>query len=142
MTSLLHMLDTDIASYIIKGRLPKGEQMLARLSPNETCISAVSRAELLYGLKRLPFDHALHATVRRFLSVIRTLPWDGVAADRYADIRDRLTRAGTRIGDFDTLIAAHAIAAGATLVTNNTRHFARIGAPLVLANWLEGAPPS
>jgi tRNA(fMet)-specific endonuclease VapC len=135
------MLDTDIASYLIKGRLPRGEEILARLSPNDTCISAVSRAELLYGLKRLPSEHSLQTAVRRFLSVIQTLPWDHVAADCYADIQDRLTRAGTRIGDFDTLIAAHAIAAGATLVTNNTRHFAQVGAPLVLANWLErGAP--
>ncbi len=83
----------------------------------------------------------MQTTVRRFLAVIRTLPWDHAAADCYAEIQDRLTRAGTRIGDFDTLLAAHAIGAGATLVTNNTRHFDKVGAPLVLANWLEGAPP-
>ncbi len=99
------------------------------------CISAVTRAELLYGLKRLPASHRLHAGVRHFFRIVRALPWDAEAAGLYADIRHRLVTAGRVIGELDMMIAAHAVSVGAVLVTSNTRHFERIEAPLMLANW-------
>lgn len=58
------------------------------------------------------------------------------AARNYGDLRAVLEKVGTRAEDRDLMIAAHAIAIDATLVTNNTRHFSRIGAPLRLENWL------
>ena len=61
---MLHMLDTDTASYLIKGRSPVIEAQLALLSPSMVCVSVITRAELLYGLKRLPADHRLHLAVR------------------------------------------------------------------------------
>jgi tRNA(fMet)-specific endonuclease VapC len=79
--------------------------------------SVMTRAELLNGLKRLPLGHRLHAGVRQFLKIVRALPWDAEAADFYAEIRYQLA------------------AAGAVLVTNNTRHYQRIPAPLLLENW-------
>ena len=133
--TVLHMLDTDTASYIIKGRSPNIEAKLASLPPSVTCISVITRAELLYGLKRLPPDHRLHLAVRRFLTIIRILSWENEAADRYAEIRHQLVATGQPIGDMDMMIAAHAIAVGAILVTNNTRHFSRITMPLSLENW-------
>ena len=66
------------------------------------------------------------------------LAWGSDAADCYADIRHRLTIRRQLIGDMDMMIAAHAIAAGAVLVSNNTRHFARVAPPLMLVNWLDG----
>jgi tRNA(fMet)-specific endonuclease VapC len=78
---MLHMLDTDTASYIIKGRSPQIEAKLANLMPSMVCISVITRAELMYGLKRLPADHRLHLGVRRFLKIVRVLPWDSDAAD-------------------------------------------------------------
>ena len=54
----------------------------------------MTRAELPYGLKRLPADHRLHLAVRQFLKIVRTLPWDVEAADWYADIRRQLVGAG------------------------------------------------
>jgi tRNA(fMet)-specific endonuclease VapC len=131
----LHLLDTDTASYIIKRRSPPIETKLAEIPPDRVCVSAVTRAELMYGLKRLPPSHRLHVGVSRFLKLVRVLAWDADAADWYAEIRHQLTTAGQRIGEMDMLIAAHAISIGAVLVTNNTRHFARIAAPLALANW-------
>ncbi len=88
-----------------------------------------------YGLKRLPAKHRLHVVVRQFLRILRALPWDAEAADHYADIRHQLAATGQPIGELDMMIAAHALAADAVLVTNNTRHFERIAAPLALANW-------
>ncbi|MBV8841801.1 MAG: PIN domain-containing protein [Bryobacterales bacterium] len=133
--SVLYMLDTDIASYIIKRHSPEIEVKLVDIEPSRVCISAITCAELLYGLKRLPPEHRLHQGVRRFLKVVRVLAWDRDAAGFYADIRDRLVTAGEQIGELDMMIAAHSIAAMATLVTNNIRHYERISAPLILENW-------
>jgi tRNA(fMet)-specific endonuclease VapC len=131
-----YMLDTDIASYLIKGGSPKIETRLAMLSPSQVCISCISSAELLYGLKRLPAGHRLHIAVQQFLKIVQVFPWDLSCAQWYADIRDQLTRGGIGIGEMDMMIAAHTLATGTILVTNNQRHFARIAAPLNIENWV------
>jgi tRNA(fMet)-specific endonuclease VapC len=100
------------------------------------CVSVMTRAELLYGLKRLPAGHRLQLGVRQFLRLVRVLPWDSDAADYYADIRYQLVTSGQPIGELDMMIAAHSLSAGAVLVTNNTRHYARIEAPLTLVSWV------
>lgn len=135
---MLHMLDTDTASYVIKGRSPAVESKLAEIPPSLVCVSVITRAELLYGLKRLPANHRLHLGVRQFLRIVRVLPWDAEAADFYAEIRHQLVMMGQPIGEMDMMIAAHSLSVGAVLVTNNTRHFERINLPLTLANW---SPP-
>ena len=132
---MLYMLDTDTASYLIKGRSPAIENRLVSLVPSAVCISVMTRAELQYGLKRLPADHRLHLAVRQFLKIVGTLPWDVEAADWYADIRHQLINTGQPIGELDMMIAAHSLSAGAVLVTNNHRHYERIEAPLILENW-------
>ena len=133
---MLYMLDTDISSYIIKGGHGAVEQHLLNTAPTNICISAMSRAELLYGLKTLPPRHHLHQAVHRFLKATALLAWDAEAADFHAEIKFQLKSDGTPIGDMDMLIAAHAIASDAVLVTNNTRHFKRIKLPLMMANWM------
>ena len=79
--AVLHMLDTDTASYIIKGRSPQIEAKLAAVDPTNICLSVITRAELMYGLKRLPPDHRLHIGVRQCLRIIPILSWTGDAAD-------------------------------------------------------------
>lgn len=138
MTTALHLLDTDIASFIIKARSPAIEEKLAAIPPDRVCASAVTRVELMSGLKRLPPSHRLQVGVRQFFKIVRVLAWDADAADYYADIRHQVTTAGQPIGEMDMMIAAHALSIGAVLVTNNTRHFARIAPPLQLVNWREG----
>ena len=133
---MLYMLDTDTASHIIKGRSPGIEAKLVDILPSMVCISVMTRAELLYGLKRLPADHRLHLAVRQFLKIVRMLPWDAEAADWYADIRHQIMGSGQTIGELDMMIAAHSLSAGAVLVTNNIRHYQRIEAPLILENWV------
>lgn len=132
---MLHMLDTDTASYLIKGKSPAIEARLAALVPSTVCVSVMTRAELQYDLKRVSADHRLHLAVRQFLKIVRILPWDTDAADWYAEIRHQLVSTGQPIGETDMMIAAHALSAGAVLVTNNSRHYARIEAPLILENW-------
>ncbi len=134
------MLDTDTSSYIIKGTRPWMRARLRELGPDAVLVSAIVQSELLYGLQPLPADHFLHGDVRDFLDTIQLRAWDAGAAEIHAGIRHRLVSSGQTIGEMDMMIAAHAIALGAVLVTNNTRHFARITPPLVLENWaVEGA---
>ena len=135
---MLHMLDTDTASYLIKGKSPAIESRLAAIVPSMVCISVMTRAELLYGLKRLPADHRLHLAVRLFLKIVRVLPWDAEAADWYADIRHQLVSSGQPIGELDMMIAAHSLSAGAVLVTNNSRHYERIAAPIMTRHAARG----
>lgn len=132
-----YMLDTNISSYIIKGGYGAVEQHLMNTPPWDVCISAVTRAELMYGLKALSPTHRLHVAVHRFLNVTLALAWDAEAADLFAEIKHQLRCAGTPIGEMDMLIAAHAIAADAVLVTNNTREYEQIQLPLLLANWMQ-----
>jgi tRNA(fMet)-specific endonuclease VapC len=132
------MLDTDTASYIIRGA-PQIEAKLSAIEPSKVCISVMTRAELLYGLKRLPPGHRLHIGVHQFLKIVRALPWDAEAADFYAEIRHRLATSGQLIGEIDMMIAAHSPDTAAVLVTNNIRHYERIQAPLILEDgWYEG----
>jgi tRNA(fMet)-specific endonuclease VapC len=130
-----YLLDTDIASYLIKGRDEHLRTRLAAVAPESICISVITRAEMLYGLKRLPPQHRLQIGVRQFLKIVRAMPWDVEAADHYADIRHQLVSQGQPIGEMDMMIAAHSLSLGAVLVTNNLRHYERIAAPLMLENW-------
>ena len=129
------MLDTNIVSYVVTGRYPMVRKRLDAAESTRICVSVITRAELLFGLKRLPADHPRSSDVRNFLEEAHVLAWDERAADVHADIRHQLQSTGQPIGEMDTMIAAHAISLGAVLVTNNTRHFARIAPPLIIENW-------
>ena len=134
----LYMLDTNIASYLLRGSHPHLEQRLRRESVEAVCISAITRAELRYGVARLlPAATRLEREVERFLQGIAVLPWDAAAADAYGPVRAALERAGTPIGALDTQIAAHALIADATLITHNTGEFRRVPG-LRVEDWATG----
>lgn len=128
------MLDTNTASYVIKGSAPAIDAQLRELDVMQVCISAVTRAEVRFGVRRLPNATRLAAQVEKFLSGVHTLAWDEAAADLFAEVRTNLERGGIPIGIMDTMIAAHAKAINAVLVTNNVRHFRRVKG-LAIQNW-------
>src|SRR5579862_5991285 len=117
------MLDTDMSSCVIKGNAPAVDARLRSLDVMQVCISAITRAELRFGILRLRGANRLAVEVEKFLAGVHTLPWDEVAADQFAEVRAGLERGGTPIGSMDTMIAAHAKALSAVLVTNNVKHF-------------------
>ncbi len=128
------MLDTDTASYLIRGKTPALDARVAATAPKQICISAVTRGELLYGLKLKEGAQRLTLVVEAFLQRVQCLPWDAAAATHFASVAAELHKAGTKIGSLDAMIAGHANAVGAVLVTNNTRHFARVDG-LEVENW-------
>ena len=129
-----YMLDTDISSYIIRKRPESVRARFREVEGEQLCISVVSEAELLYGVKAKGSPRALAATVADFLRRLTVLDWSRAAAQHYADIRANLDSAGTPIGNMDLLIAAHARSAGAVLVTNDQKHFLRVPG-LKVENW-------
>jgi len=132
-----YLLDTDIVSYRIRGAEPH-LALKFRHTPSFTVfVSTVTVAELLYGVKGRPPGHQGRIDVELFLASANILVWDRTAAEAYADIRYYLIRSGRTIGELDMMIDAHALSAGLTLVTNNTRHFQRLAPPLRLENWTE-----
>jgi len=129
------MLDTDTCSYILKR---KPASVLARFESSAAqgiCVSHVTRTELVFGAERHPTRSVeIRSIVDELLRRLDVLTWD--ASDAYASIRTRLERRGEQIGNMDMLIAAHAMSIGATLVTNNRRHFERVEG-LVIETWVD-----
>lgn len=127
------MLDTDTASFALRGHGRVAAQILAH-RPSELCISSVTLAELRYGADSRR-SQKLHGLIDTFVATLAVAPFDSAAADRFGPVAAALRRAGTPIGGFDTLIAAHALALNLTLLTNNTKHFDRV-AGLKTENWV------
>ena len=129
-----YMLDTNIIVYA-KNKRP--ESVLNRLTaqrPADVCISAISMAELEFGVCHSSRPEQNRLALMSFLSAIQIIPFDSDAAREYGQIRQDLTQDGNLIGSNDMLIAAHAKALGLILVTNNTREFERVKG-LHVENW-------
>jgi tRNA(fMet)-specific endonuclease VapC len=114
-----YLLDTNIASYIIKGNFPQVRQKLLKVPMSDVGISVVTEAELRFGVARLPLATKLQLAVEEFLLRVDILPWDSEAAQRYADLRAALEEQGEPMGNLDLMIAAQALAAGTVLVSND-----------------------
>jgi len=99
-------------------------------------ISSITLSELEYGVAKSARPQQNKLALAQFLAPLEVAPYDDHAAARYGPIRALLESQGTPIGPLDTLIAAHALAMGAILVTNNVREFERV-TELVVENWAE-----
>jgi len=130
----LYMLDTNVASAVIRGH-EQAERRLRALPMDGWCISAITRSELRFGLALKPEATRLARIVNAWLALAPVAPWDTAAADAHARLRAQLQLAGTPMGVFDEMIAAHAQALGAVAVTNNVRHFSR-ATGLAIEDWL------
>ena len=118
----LFMLDTDSISFALRGQGQVNERMVQH-RPADLCMSAISLAELRF-----------HVSIDRMTGILKVMPFDGICAAQFGMIAHDLARRGVPIAKFDLLIAGHAIAIGATLVTNNVRDFGRIE-DLRVENW-------
>ena len=130
-----YMLDTNI---IVYARNNRPEEVLRRFNQydsRELCISAITMAELEYGVCNSSKPEQNQLALMLFLSNIEIVPFGSLAAMEYGRIRHDLKQKGELIGGNDLLIAAHAKAIGATLVTANTREFDRVSG-LQVDNWM------
>jgi tRNA(fMet)-specific endonuclease VapC len=120
-----YLLDTNTASYAIKGNVARVREQLLTVPMAEVGISVITEAELRFGVPRLPAAIRLRGLVDEFFLRVEVLPWNSVAAQQYAEIRAALERSGKPMGNMDMLIAAHALALEAVLVTHD-RVFRRV----------------
>ncbi len=137
MNSSAYLLDTDIASYVLRADHPALQQTMRFVDAGRIFLSVTSVAEMLYGIRRYPMAHPRRDELREFLQGSQVLDWNRAAAEAYADVRHALTTSGHPIGEMDMMIAAHALAASLILVSNNVRHYQRLTPPLQLENWTE-----
>jgi tRNA(fMet)-specific endonuclease VapC len=133
----MFMLDTNICIYVLNRRAGH-ENILYRLDGlayEQVVISAITLAELRYGIAKSAKKATNRTKLEFFLHQFECLPFDADITARYGVIRTTLEAQGKPIGPLDMLIAAHALSLSATLVTNNVREFERVDG-LTIENWL------
>jgi tRNA(fMet)-specific endonuclease VapC len=120
-----YLLDTNTASYVIKGNIPRVRERLLKVPMADVGISVVTETELRFGIVRRPDTAKLKLAVEEILLRVEVLPWDSAAAEHYAQLRATLEAQGEPMGNMDMMIAAHALATHIALVTND-RVFRRV----------------
>jgi tRNA(fMet)-specific endonuclease VapC len=129
-----YLLDTNIISAMVRD--PRGviAKRIQDVGEANVCTSVIVAAELRYGATKKG-SARLSAQLELVLNSLDVLPLEVPTDARYGEIRAQLERAGTLIGGNDLLIAAHALAIGCTVVTDNLREFQRVHG-LPVTNWL------
>jgi tRNA(fMet)-specific endonuclease VapC len=117
-----YLLDTNTASYIIKGKSLAIDHHLARAPVSQIAISAITEAELRFGAARRAQDLRLESVIEDFLLRVTVLSWDSDAARQYGLLCASLERDGAPTGNLDLMIAARALALNAVLVTSVPPH--------------------
>ena len=130
---MIYMLDTDMISLVVK----KNNSVITNLikhEDDEICISAISYAEIFYGLEKKKSTR-LFNEVNTIIGKMSIIPFNESQSEYYGKIRLVLEKSGTPLGDMDMLIAAAALSKKAILVTHNTKHFSRIKG-LKIEDWM------
>lgn len=136
MTAPLYMLDTDTCIFLMRGESPALGERVQAVPLEQQVMSVVTFAELTYGVlasagaKRKQNQQVLDSLALH----LAVLDWPQDAAQHYAEIRLDLKKRGAQLGAADLMIAAHARALGAVVVTNNTKDFGRVKG-LQVENW-------
>ena len=130
-----YLLDTDTCSYIMRSRTGLLWDRLDQLPEKSAAISVITLGELQFGATLKPLATRIAAQLEKLLRCLPVLPLSADSCMHYARIRSDLQRKGSLIGPNDLWIAAHALTHQLTLVTHNTREFARVKG-LKLESWV------
>lgn len=130
-----YMLDTNICIYIIKKHPVHVLNNLKKRNISDICLSSITLAELEYGVQKSERKSQNSIALAEFLAPLEIMPFDESAAIEFGKIRALLEKNGTLIGEYDLMIAAHALALDLTLVTNNAHEFKRVP-DLRIDNWV------
>ncbi len=128
------MLDTNTVSYLLKNKYPSIKLHLQQTALSTICISSITEAELLRGIKKKPETVNLKKLVNAFLIRTDVLPWDSQVAVEYANFRTVCEREGKSLSAMDMIIASHSLAVGATLISND-KAFYQVEHLLSLEDW-------
>jgi len=114
-----YLLDTNVISHIMQGRDIKLLAKLSKLPIGQAAISSVTLAEIEYGIQRRGSPTKLRNALSQVMLHMDVLPWDAAAATCYGELCSSLEAQGINLSDFDMMIAAHAVALKATLVSRD-----------------------
>ena len=129
-----YFLDTNICIYVINKRPSAIIAKFTEVPPQELGISAIVVSELRYGVAKSQQAERNQQLLDAFLRPFQIVPYGKKAAQAYGTIRAELEKKGQPIGREDLLIAAHAVSADLTLITNNEDEFRRVP-NLRVENW-------
>lgn len=129
-----YLLDTNICIYVRRKKPERVFRRFDNLSAGQAAISVVTYGELLYGANKSMSRDAALTGVGEFVRLVPPLPLPEKAGEVYGFIRAELESRGETISANDLWIAAHALASGLTLVTNNEKEFRRVRG-LKIQNW-------
>jgi tRNA(fMet)-specific endonuclease VapC len=129
-----YLLDTSICIFIRQKRPEEVLHRFRKLRPGEAVLSVITYGELLYGAAKSQHRSAALTRLRELVNLMPATALPESAAEAYGTIRAELESTGEMIGNNDLWIAAHALAAGLTLVTNNEKEFRRVRG-LKMQNW-------
>lgn len=135
---MTHLLDTNVCIAHLRGD-PVVAARLGRMPDGSPAICSVVKAELLTGAHKSRDPVTALRETETFINGLPSAPFDDTAADVYARVRAELERRGQKIGPYDLMIAAIAIANGLTLVTRNVGEFSRV-AGLRIEDWRAPSP--
>ncbi len=133
--TIRYLLDTNICIYIAKNNPAAVRSRFEQHSANAIAMSVVTLGELRHGAEKSQMREKSLATLQRLERLIQVMPLTDAVGHHYGQIRGGLERAGLTIGNNDLWIAAHALAQGWVLVTNNEREFQRVNG-LSVENWV------
>ena len=120
------LLDTNVCIAVIRQRPESALRRLRGKQVGQVGLSTITLAELEFGAAKSQQPARARAALREFLLPLEVVPFNEAAVDAYGTVRAVMEKKGRPIGPLDTLIAAHALALGTVLVTNNTREFRRV----------------
>ena len=129
-----YLLDTNTCIYIINKHSSKIQKKFERLKIGDVGISAITYAELQFGVSNSSKPEQNQEALNEFLGPLDILDFPADACQLYGEVRAQLTNSGKLIGPLDLLIGTHALSLKSILVTNNVNEFSRIKG-LKIENW-------
>ncbi len=131
----MYLLDTDTVIHILKGN-PVVEANVRKHLHDPIKIGVITLMELYYGAYKSQRVTSNLAKIKTLENALEIVPLGEEITEIFGREKARLEMTDTPLDDFDLILGCCALAHNLTLVTNNVRHFKRIGG-LKLANWLE-----
>jgi len=131
----MYVLDTNICIYLMKRRYPELQSRVEKESLFSISLSAVTVAELEYGIAKSQFPNRNRELLYGFLAPFEIIPFSELDAENFGFIRSYLNKQGTPIGPYDLQIAAQCLTRNLCLITNNLKEFNRVPT-LKAENWV------